>query len=181
MYFLNFSIFNKISYYYHYWLQIYKKRWCDMTFITLNFENNSFFLNFAATSYQWLILDILTKSYHIQRRWSWASETSSCEWLTKSYIYKENRKWNRQDCCEWLTKSYHIQPTASTLGLTRSCELLTKSYHIQQVTIKSLSIKSISDNSQKKSCIMIDEIPLKRRDFMFNLIMISMLFMDYIS
>ena len=33
-----------------------------MTFITLNFENNSFFLIFAATFF-----DILTKSYHIQR------------------------------------------------------------------------------------------------------------------
>ncbi len=32
-----------------------------MTFITLNFENNSFFLIFAATFF-----DILTKSYHIQ-------------------------------------------------------------------------------------------------------------------
>lgn len=34
-----------------------------MTFITLNFENNSFFLIFAATFF-----DILTKSYHIQHR-----------------------------------------------------------------------------------------------------------------
>ena len=33
-----------------------------MTFITLNFENNSFFLIFAATFF-----DILTKSYHIQQ------------------------------------------------------------------------------------------------------------------
>ena len=51
--------------------------------------------------------------------------------------------------------------------MTTSCELLTKSYHIQQVTIKSLVISSISDNSQKKNCIMIEEIPLIRRDFLF--------------
>ena len=54
-----------------------------MTFITLNFENNSFFLIFAATFF-----DILTKSYHIQ-------PTSPATLLIL--------------CCELLTKSYHIQ------------------------------------------------------------------------
>ena len=56
-----------------------------MTFITLNFENNSFFLIFAATFF-----DILTKSYHIQQ----------AIWQRKFY-------WS----CELLTKSYHIQLT----------------------------------------------------------------------
>ena len=51
-----------------------------MTFITLNFENNSFFLIFAATFF-----DILTKSYHIQRRPRSSASTASCELLTKSY------------------------------------------------------------------------------------------------
>jgi len=37
------------------------------------------------------------------------------------------------------------------------------------VAIKPLFIKPISDYSQKKSCIMIDEIPLKRRDFLFSI------------
>ena len=45
-----------------------------MTFITLNFENNSFFLIFAATFF-----DILTKSYHIQHDSANTNANNGCE------------------------------------------------------------------------------------------------------
>ena len=67
----------------------------------------------------------------------------------------------RMSCCEWLTKSYHIQLGKDYPCNPACCEWLTKSYHIQQEAIKSLYNSQIEDHSQKKSCIMIDEIPLK--------------------
>ena len=69
--------------------------------------------------------------------------------------------------CELLTKSYHIQPAIADAVLDCRCELLTKSYHIQQVIVKFLFINSKRNNLQKKSCIMIDEIPPFERDFLF--------------